>query len=402
MRFEYPAADQFTVGRNVALLNGFSATRSALFLLPVLVPYFEHHVGLSFKDILLTEAAFAATMVLAEVPSGWIADQWRRKNVLVLGAVLWAIASLCLWTADGFVQVAVGQILMGLAASLQSGADSALLYDSLLCAHAQSRYLTFESRRHGIAMAALATASAAAGPIYVWNPDAIFALSLASYTLSGVCAALLREPPRQRSHRGRFDLSAMATTVLRECRDNRIVLWAVLFAGGLLAATKASVWTQQAYLLQLEIDLIWFGPITAAAFLLGGAASQFGPGIDRALGTRNTLGLLVAGVVCGFAAGGAVPMPVMIPILFVGIAAFGIADPALKALVNHRVASDRRATILSLLSLMPQLTFVALSPFIGAVVDRSGADTGYLFLAGFAAITAGLGWLGLARALARR
>ena len=89
----------------------------------------------------------------------------------------------------------------------------------------------------------------------------------------------------------------------------------------------------------------------------------------------------------------------MVPILFVAFAAYGIADPALKALVNDRVSSDRRATSLSGLSLVPQLTFVGLSPFVGRIVDDRGADSGYLFLAGFAAITAGAAWYGLARSL---
>ena len=168
-----------------------------------------------------------------------------------------------------------------------------------------------------------------------------------------------------------------------------------------MASTKASVWTLQAYQLLLEIDLIWFGPIAAAAFLLAGAASQLGPAIDRRFGARAALGGIVIAVVCGFVLGGLFPSPAMIPVLFVATVAYGIADPALKTLVNDRVASDYRATILSLLSLAPQLTFVALSPWVGQIVDRHGADTGYLFLAGFAAITAGLGWISLSRALAR-
>ena len=70
MQSEYSADPGFPVGRNVALLNGFSAARSALFLLPVIVPYFGDHVGLSFREILLTEAAFAAKAAAAAAQSG--------------------------------------------------------------------------------------------------------------------------------------------------------------------------------------------------------------------------------------------------------------------------------------------------------------------------------------------
>ncbi len=396
-----PANKGFPTDRNILLLYGFSAARSAMFLVAVLVPYFEEHVGLTFREILLTEAAFAGAMVLAEVPSGWIADQWQRKSVLVIGALLWVAGILLLWTADGFAQVVAGQVTMGLAASMHSGADSALLYDSLLCRGMQSQYLTIESRRHGVGLGSIAIASAFAGPLFVWEPQSVFAFDFASFIVCGLCALFLREPPRQRSHRGRFDFVAMVVTVVRECRANRLILWAVLFAGGLIAATKASIWTQQAYLVFLNIDLFWFGPIAAIAFLAGGLASQLGPALDRSFGSRATLGLVAAGTAAGFAIGGSFPMPVMIPVLFVGAIAYGLAIPALKTLVNSQVESDRRATILSVLSLVPQLTFVALSHFVGQTVDRGNAAEGFLFLAGFTAIAAGCGWIGLARTLGK-
>lgn len=389
----------FPTGRNVLFLYGFSAARAALFLLAVLVPYLEDQVGLTFREILLTEAAFAATMVLAEVPSGWIADQWQRKNALVIGAMLWAAGILLLWTADGFAQVVASQIAMGLAVSMQSGADSALLYDSLLCRGRQTQYLNVESRRHGLSLASLAVASAIAGPLYVWYPQSVFAFTFAAIMLCGVFAMLLHEPPRQRPHRGRFNFAAMVIVVIAACRANAIVLSTILFAAGLMATTKASVWVQQAYLRLLEVDLFWFGPIAAAGFLVGGIASQFGPAVDRAVGPQKTLGITAALVVLGFAIGGAFPSLAMIPLLFVGTAAYGIADPALKALVNSQVESDHRATILSVLGLAPQLTFIVLSHFVGQVVDNHGAGDGFVFLALFAAIAAGCGWLGLMRSL---
>lgn len=391
----------FPTNRNMHLLYGFSAARSALFLLAVLVPYLEDHVGLTFREILLTEAAFAATMVLAEVPSGWIADQWKRKSALVIGTILWAMGILLLWTADGFGQVVASQIALGLAVSMHSGADSALLYDSLLCRGQQARYLNVESRRHGLSLGCLAVASAVAGPLYVWHPQSVFAFSFASIMLCGVFAMLLHEPPRQRSHRGRFNFAAMIIVVTTICRANPIVLWTILFAAGLMATTKAAVWVQQAYLRLLEVDLIWFGPIAAAGFLVGGIASQFGPSVDRTIGPQKTLGITAALVVLGFVIGGAFPSLAMLPLLFVGAAAYGIADPALKALVNSQVESDHRATILSVLGLAPQLTFIVLSHFVGQVVDNHGAGDGFVFLALFAAVAAGCGWLGLTRSLTK-
>ena len=79
--------------RNTVLLNGYTALRNLQLIIPVFVPFCMGHIGLSFHEIVLSEAAFAATMVLIEIPSGWLADHWQRRRVMILGGTFNWLAS---------------------------------------------------------------------------------------------------------------------------------------------------------------------------------------------------------------------------------------------------------------------------------------------------------------------
>lgn len=98
-------------------------------VMPVFVPFLQGF-GLSMSQILQTQAIFALTIALCEVPSGYIADLWGRKNALVLGTLLNAIGFAWIWWADSFYDFLVYEIVLGIGMSMASGADLALLYDS--------------------------------------------------------------------------------------------------------------------------------------------------------------------------------------------------------------------------------------------------------------------------------
>ena len=140
------SAAERRLDRNLPLLNYYSMLRGCLFILPVLAPFVHDRLRLDFFHLMLSEAIFAASVVICEVPSGWLADVWRRVDVLRLSACLSLGAVSLIWVADGFWVFALGQVVMGISISLQSGADSALLYDSLQ-ARARAARLCFSNWR---------------------------------------------------------------------------------------------------------------------------------------------------------------------------------------------------------------------------------------------------------------
>ena len=96
--------------------------------------------GLTVAQFSILNAVWAATIVMAEVPSGALADIVGRRRLLVFAAcsMLVEMAILCLAPKGNvsllFLFFLVNRVLSGLAEAAASGADEAIAYDALQAA----------------------------------------------------------------------------------------------------------------------------------------------------------------------------------------------------------------------------------------------------------------------------
>ena len=122
--------------QNVRLFISFRVFFNARFYYPVFtILYLDF--GLTLDQFALLNAAWAASIVLLEVPSGALADTIGRRNLLVLTGILMVIeiALLCfvpLGNPDLLFRIfLVNRVLSGAAEAAASGADEAIAYDAL-------------------------------------------------------------------------------------------------------------------------------------------------------------------------------------------------------------------------------------------------------------------------------
>ncbi|MGY1729526.1 MFS transporter [Geodermatophilus sp. SYSU D01062] len=86
-------------------------------------------------------ALWSVTALLAEVPTGVLADRWSRRGALVLAGVLEA-AGFVLWTvAPGLPGFAAGFVVWGVGGALVSGAAEALVYEALAAVGAEEDFV---------------------------------------------------------------------------------------------------------------------------------------------------------------------------------------------------------------------------------------------------------------------
>lgn len=129
------AASPFTVA-NVKLYVLFRIFFNARFYYPIFTILFIDF-GLTVAQFAILNSIWAATIVLAEVPSGALADTiGRRKLLRLTGWLMVFEISLLAFAPRGnpqllFVIFSINRILSGLAEAAASGADEALAYDSL-------------------------------------------------------------------------------------------------------------------------------------------------------------------------------------------------------------------------------------------------------------------------------
>lgn len=88
--------------------------------------------GMTIQLVVYTEIIYAITVVLLEIPTGIIADKWSRKKMIMVEAFFGCLELLILVYATEFWHFAAAIFLAGIGRSAGSGAENALLYDSLL------------------------------------------------------------------------------------------------------------------------------------------------------------------------------------------------------------------------------------------------------------------------------
>ena len=99
--------------------------------LPIWVLYLQRTRGLSLTQISVLDTPFWLLIVFAEVPTGAVADRFGRRTSLALGAMMFAVAVFVFGIADSYAIILVSYSAWALALTFQSGADAALMYDSL-------------------------------------------------------------------------------------------------------------------------------------------------------------------------------------------------------------------------------------------------------------------------------
>ncbi|MBM7034788.1 MFS transporter [Vibrio ulleungensis] len=122
--------------RNVRCYLMFRCSYFARFYYPIFTLLYLDY-GLTLSQFAMLNVVWAATIVIAEVPSGAFADTLGRKKLVVLSSIIMfvEIAMIAVVptgnTSLVFMVFLVNRVLSGLAMALASGADEALAYDTL-------------------------------------------------------------------------------------------------------------------------------------------------------------------------------------------------------------------------------------------------------------------------------
>jgi MFS family permease len=121
---------------NIRKFIAFRMFFNARFYYPVFaVIYLDF--GMTLEQFAILNSIWAATIILAEVPSGALSDIIGRKKMIVTAGILMVVEMLVWGFAPTsnldilFGILAINRVLSGLAEAAASGADEALVYDSI-------------------------------------------------------------------------------------------------------------------------------------------------------------------------------------------------------------------------------------------------------------------------------
>ena len=378
--------------RNVRLLLAYWFLRDFQLWIPVWIVFLTIDRGFSLTQVTSAEGLFLIGVLILEVPTGAIADRYGRSKSMALGAFVLGLSVLVFAFTTSFTILLVSFLMWSVASALMSGADMALLFDTLKAAGRDSEYERLAGRGSALSWAGVGIATFLGGPVAaIFDTRVTIFVGAATCLLTAAVALAIWEPPHlreeaQKQTRYWASIGAAFSEAWRAV-DVRIL---IVLAGTAFAALEAVHYLVQPYLIDRDIEVgIVFSSLQVPMLLagLGGAlaANRIAAwlGASRAFVIGPVLGGLCY-VALSFSPGLAAyaALPLM-------MAVSSCLEPIATGYINRRIGSERRATVLSITSMFRSFILAGLAPGLGYATDQWGLREAFA-IGGALALTAGV------------
>ncbi len=366
----------FSVQRNLTALYLIKIAKWMNLVMPVIVLFYNSN-GMNMRDIFLLQSVYSVTLMTLEIPTGYFADVAGRKTSLLIGSLFGFGGYLIYAASFGFWQFVIAETILGVGQSLVSGADSAMLYDTLAAKRLTPKYTRFEGRITSFGNFAEAFAGIIGGLLAVYSLRLPFYVQACVAFIAVPAALTLREPPVHLVARkpGLRDVFRIVRNTL--FRDQKLK-WNTIFSAVTGASTLTMAWFAQPYFKNIGLPVSWFGVVWALLNLSVGVAAIRAWKIEKRLGAPYTVLLFTVTLISSYLALSLAEGIFGLIILMAFYLARGLATPTLRNYINIITTSDVRATVLSVRNFVIRLLFAVLGPVYGWITDAYSLSTAML------------------------
>ena len=344
--------------------------------MPVVVLFYQDN-GMGMHEIFQLKAIYSVAIVAMEIPSGWMADVWGRKKTLLLGSILGSAGFLIYSFSYGFWAFAVAEIILGVGHSFVSGADSALLYDSLKASGKTEQYVKQEGRITSAGNFAEAIAGVAGGFLAAISLRTPFYFQFIVAAIAIPASLTLAEPKIQFTEHI-HSIRKLAVNISKILRINHNLRIAILFSSVTGTATLTFAWLVQPFFKAINLPVELFGILWTALNLTVGVSSVFAYRVESWLGKRLSILSIILLLTAGYIFAGAFISYWGLIFLFLFYIVRGVASPILKNHINLFTPGEVRATMLSMRNFIIRIVFAIFGPLLGWLTDHISLETAFI------------------------
>lgn len=330
------------------------------------------------KEVMLLQGIYSITIVILEIPSGYLADVLGRKKTLLIGTVMGFTGFLCYSLSAGFMGFLLAEIILGIGQSLISGADSAMLYDSLVDMKKEKQYMKYEGRITSFGNIAEAVAGIFGGILAGISIRLPYIAQTGIAFIAIPAAFSLIEPVRHNLNTS-LKFRDILNVVKFSLFENKDLKRNIFFSALIGTATLTMAWFVQLVFLELKIPVNFnFGLLWTMLNLTVGLVAALAYKIEAKIGNLTGIILIAILVPLGYLL---LSFPLTYPsliIIFVFYAVRGYATPVLKDYIHKITESNVRATVLSVRNFIIRLNFFLIGPFLGWYTDYYTLNQAFL------------------------
>jgi MFS family permease len=375
------------ISRNVNLYYAIKFFYNMIILVPVMTIFFFAN-GLTMAQVMLLESIFSIGLIVFQVPTGALADIIGRKGCMILGSFVIAFSSILYGFGTGFWQFAIAELVWAFGAAAVSGADVALIYDTLkqskntkLSTHILGDAFFYSLLGGVLSSLASGYITATLGFRGGWY------ITTVTIAVSGILGFWLIEPKQKVAKLGISTYySQMIDSIKLVLQDKRLAL--IMVNSALVGCLGViGFWFYQPHMKASGIPIELFGFIFAGVNIFAAISSKFAHYIEKILDVRKIVWI----------------SPFLTSLAFIGLALFfnpiasilliimlqfvrGFSNPTFATLQNNLMPSEKRATMFSFGGMLSRIFFVILAPIFGYLSDSISMSFALLMVAMVAAI----------------
>lgn len=359
--------------RNIWKYYAFSFLMSFSFIGGVLIPFFTDWGGINQFQIQILQAWFMLWIFILEVPTGVVADYLGRKYSLAIGAFISVLGAIIYGFIPHFWAFLLGEFLWATAIAFQSGADEALIYDSLKSQGKENLAKKILGKTRSFELVAIGL-GAPIGGLLASRLGLNFPMLVTSLPcLCGTLIALtFKEPKPSGISESKRYLEILKGGIAYF--KNHSILKS-LAADTIIVASSAYfvVWLYQRVLQKIGIPIIWFGFFALFLTLTQIIITNNFHKLERFFGSiRKYLKITALLVGIGLILTGISQNIITVLLLLILAGGFGLTRIThISAHINALIPSEKRATVLSAISMFRRFSLVLLNPIVGFFVDKS-------------------------------
>ena len=362
--------------RNLRLYPWYAFTLESLFWAPVFMLLFSSLFPIA--QVLQLESLYYFTVVLLEVPSGYLSDRFGRRWMLLLAAGLISVSCLIFFFSHSFTSFAFAKILMAAGFSLKSGTDTSFYYDSHKALGREGEFGDAEARVSSLNFRGAGGAALIGGFMGMFDLAIPFVLSSIAAIIAMGMMATCTEPTHS-SERSHDPFGTQLVGVLKQLTDPSLRwLMGVAILSIVLVHVPYQVYQPYIHLLMehsrnfasSQNSPLVAGVHALIVMLVGSWVAKHSMNIRRKLGLTRTFlfSTLLQNLIILPAA--IFLHPVGLCILALRNAPKGLYLAPLSQAVNERLPTYLRATYLSFQSLFGRVTFASLLWMLSIVVGE--------------------------------
>ncbi|MEA3430089.1 MAG: MFS transporter [Nanoarchaeota archaeon] len=335
---------------------------------------------LSMTQVMSLQTIFVVVVLMLEVPSGVFADLVGRKLSVALAMLCASISYVIFGFGTNYWTFLIAMVVIAFCWALRSGADSALLYDSLKELEKENQYAKIFGRGNFYSQLTWSILALAGGflAIYLGYRN-LFFISAFLFFLAFVIGLWFKEPPiHKKVHKKNYYkhlIEAIKFSYNHKYVKNLIIYF------GLFAALGHITWFLiQPFYEQSTFPKYIVGIAISLYFFTAGLGNLAAGKITRRT-KKNRLLILIL-LIASLSFIGIFFVNKLSVLILICIISFvcGVRDILVNKGINKHTDSHHRATVISIQSMSRNLMYAVFAPLIGYFTDIYTPSAAFLMM----------------------